>query len=151
MPSTVAGQIADWVRGLAGDGALAKNYPAVANAISGGMDNAMQAFVETYADQAIDAALGDEEAAKTMFSKETFLNALESGLSGGASGALGGAVGTGLAKNTTAAIPAYGGRWNTTPLRQMQNRRPGSSARRWSARWSRGDAGFGSGLALSVA
>ena len=95
---TVAGQIADWVRGLAGDGALAKNYPAVANAISGGMDNAMQAFVETYADQAIDAALGDEEAAKTMFSKETFLNALESGLSGGASGALGGAVGTGLAK-----------------------------------------------------
>ena len=96
--NTVAGQIADWVRGLAGDGALAKNYPAVANAISGGMDNAMQAFVETYADQAIDAALGDEEAAKTMFSKETFLNALESGLSGGASGALGGAVGTGLAK-----------------------------------------------------
>ena len=95
---TVAGQIADWVRGLAGDGALAKNYPAVANAISGGMDNAMQAFVETYADQAIDAALGDEEAAKTMFSKEMFLNALESGLSGGASGALGGAVGTGLAK-----------------------------------------------------
>ena len=95
---TVAGQIADWVRGLAGDGALAQNYPAVANAISGGMDNAMQAFVETYADQAIDAALGDEEAAKTMFSKETFLNALESGLSGGASGALGGAVGTGLAK-----------------------------------------------------
>ena len=95
---TVAGQIADWVRGLAGDGALAKNYPAVANAISGGMDNAMQAFVETYEDQAIDAALGDEEAAKTMFSKETFLNALESGLSGGASGALGGAVGTGLAK-----------------------------------------------------
>ena len=95
---TVAGQIADWVRGLAGDGALAKSYPAVANAISGGMDNAMQAFVETYADQAIDAALGDEEAAKTMFSKETFLNALESGLSGGASGALGGAVGTGLAK-----------------------------------------------------
>ena len=93
---TVAGQIADWVRGLAGDGALAQSYPAVANAISGGMDNAMQAFVETYADQAIDAALGDEEAAKTMFSKETFLNALESGLSGGASGALGGAVGTGL-------------------------------------------------------
>ena len=95
---TVAGQIADWVRGLAGDGALAQSYPAVANAISGGMDNAMQAFVETYADQAIDAALGDEEAAKTMFSKEMFLNALESGLSGGASGALGGAVGTGLAK-----------------------------------------------------
>lgn len=93
---TVAGQIADWVRGLAGDGALAQNYPAVANAISGGMDNAMQAFVETYADKAIDAALGDKEAAQTMFNKDTFLSALESGLSGGASGALGGAVGTGL-------------------------------------------------------
>ena len=93
---TMAGQIADWVRGLAGDGALAQNYPAVANALSGGIDNAMQAFVETYADQAIDAALGDEEAARTMFNKDTFLTALESGLSGGASGALGGAVGTGL-------------------------------------------------------
>ena len=93
---TMAGQIANWVRGLAGDGTLAQNYPAVANAISGGIDNAMQAFVETYADQAIDAALGDEEAARTMFNKDTFLTALESGLSGGASGALGGAVGTGL-------------------------------------------------------
>ncbi len=93
---TMAGQIADWVRGLAGDGTLAQNYPAVANALSGGIDNAMQAFVETYADQAIDAALGDEEAARTMFDKDTFLTALESGLSGGASGALGGAVGTGL-------------------------------------------------------
>ena len=47
---------------------------------------------------AIDAALGDSEAAKNLFSKDTFLTALESGLSGGASGALGGAVGTGLAK-----------------------------------------------------
>ena len=93
---TMAGQIADWVRGLAGDGTLAQNYPAVANALSGGIDNAMQAFVETYADQAIDAALGDEEAARTMLNKDTFLTALESGLSGGASGALGGAVGTGL-------------------------------------------------------
>ena len=93
---TMAGQIADWVRGLAGDGTLAQNYPAVANALSGGIDNAMQAFVETYADQAIDAALGDKEAARTMFDKDTFLTALESGLSGGASGALGGAVGTGL-------------------------------------------------------
>ena len=94
--NTMAGQIADWVRGLAGDGALAQNYPALANALSGGIDNAMQAFVETYADKAIDAALGDEEAAQTMFNKDTFLTALESGLSGGASGALGGAVGTGL-------------------------------------------------------
>ena len=96
---TVAGQIADWVRGLAGDSAFAKQYPAAANAISGGIDNAMQAFVETYADKAIDATLmGDAEAAQTLFDKDTFLTALESGLSGGASGALGGAVGTGLAK-----------------------------------------------------
>ena len=95
---TMAGQIADWVQGLAGSSELAKRYPAVAAAISGGIDNSMQAFAETYADMAIDAALGDSEAAKNLFTKDTFLTALESGLSGGASGALGGAVGTGLAK-----------------------------------------------------
>ena len=93
---TLAGQIADWVQGLAGSSELAKRYPAVAAAISGGIDNSMQAFAETYADMAIDAALGDSEAAKNLFSKDTFLTALESGLSGGASGALGGAVGSGL-------------------------------------------------------
>ena len=93
---TLAGQIADWVQGLAGSSELAKRYPAVAAAISGGIDNSMQAFAETYADMAIDAALGDSEAAKNLFSKDTLLTALESGLSGGASGALGGAVGTGL-------------------------------------------------------
>ena len=90
---TLAGQIADWVQGLAGSSELAQRYPAVAAAISGGIDNSMQAFAETYADMAIDAALGDSEAAKNLFSKDTFLTALESGLSGGASGALGGAVG----------------------------------------------------------
>lgn len=95
---TLAGQIADWVRGLAGSSELAQRYPAVAAAISGGIDNSMQAFAETYSDMAIDAALGDSEAAKNLFTKDTFLTALESGLSGGASGALGGAVGTGLAK-----------------------------------------------------
>ena len=95
---TMAGQIADWVQGLAGNAELAKRYPAVAAAISGGIDNSMQAFAETYADMAIDAALGDSEAAKNLFSKDTFLTALESGLSGGASGALGGAIGSGLAK-----------------------------------------------------
>lgn len=95
---TMAGQIADWVQGLAGSSELAKRYPAVAAAISGGIDNSMQAFAETYADMAIDAALGDSEAAKNLFSKDTFLTALESGLSGGASGALGGAIGSGLAK-----------------------------------------------------
>ena len=93
---TMAGQIADWVQGLAGSSELAKRYPAVAAAISGGIDNSMQAFAETYADMAIDAALGDSEAAKNLFTKDTFLTALESGLSGGASGALGGAIGTRL-------------------------------------------------------
>ena len=94
---TLAGQIADWVRGLGGDSAFKRNYPAVAAALSGGMDNAVQAFVETYADTAIDAVLGgDEEAAEALLKPETFVTALQSGLTGGASGALGGAVGTGL-------------------------------------------------------
>ena len=96
--NTVAGAVADKIRALAGDSAFAEAHPAVANAISGGIDNAMQAFVETYADKAIDAALGDEEAAQTMFTTDTLVQALESGLTGGASGALGGAVGTGLSK-----------------------------------------------------
>ena len=111
---TLAGQIADWVQGLAGSSELAKRYPAVAAAISGGIDNSMQAFAETYADMAIDAALGDSEAAKNLFSKDTFLTALESGLSGGASGALGGAVGSGLhsmseALDRATATPAASG------------------------------------------
>lgn len=96
--NSVAGAVADKIRALAGDSAFAAAHPAVANAISGGADNAMQAFVETYADKAIDAVMGDQEAAKTLFNKDTFLTALEAGLSGGASGALGGAVGTGLSK-----------------------------------------------------
>lgn len=94
---TLAGQIADWVRGLGGDSAFKQNYPAVAAALSGGVDNAVQAFVETYADTAIDAVLGgDTEAAEALLKPETFVTALQSGLTGGASGALGGAVGTGL-------------------------------------------------------
>ena len=95
---TVAGQIADWVQGLVGDAPFAKAHPTVAAALSGGIDNAAQAFIETYADKAIDAALGDSEAAQTMFNKDTFISALEAGLTGGASGALGGAVGTGLSR-----------------------------------------------------
>ena len=95
---TVAGTIADWVRRQVGNQAFREAYPAIANAISGGADNAMQAFVETYADKAIDAVMGDQEAAKTLFNKDTFLTALEAGLTGGASGALGGAVGTGLSR-----------------------------------------------------
>ena len=95
---TVAGQIADWVQGLVGDAPFAKAHPTVAAALSGGIDNAAQAFIETYADKAIDAALGDSEAAQTMFTTDTLVQALEAGLTGGASGALGGAVGTGLSK-----------------------------------------------------
>ena len=116
---TLAGQIADWVRGLGGDSAFKQNYPAVAAAVSGGLDNAVQAFVETYADTAIDAVLGgDTEAAEALLKPETFVTALQSGLTGGASGALGGAVGTGLgamskrldnkASGTDAAAPVQG-------------------------------------------
>ena len=106
---TLAGKLADAVRSVAADGRLAQQYPAIANTISGGVDNAMQAFVETYADKAIDAALGDSDAAESMFTAETFLNAVESGLTGGASGALGGAVGTGLGKMSAALNAATGG------------------------------------------
>lgn len=96
--NSVAGAVADKIRALAGDSAFAAAHPEVANAISGGIDNAVQAFVETYADKAIDAALGDSEAAQTMFTTDTLVQALEAGLTGGASGALGGAVGTGLSR-----------------------------------------------------
>ena len=95
---TLAGKLADVVRSVADNGTLAQQYPTIANTISGGVDNAMQAFVETYADMAIDAALGDADAAQNLYKPETFLQALESGLTGGASGALGGAVGTQLGK-----------------------------------------------------
>lgn len=105
---TLAGKLADMVRSVADNGVLAQQYPTVANAVSGGIDNAMQAFVETYADKAIDAALGDEQAAEEMFSRDTFLQALESGLSGGASGALGGAVGTQLGRMSAALETADG-------------------------------------------
>lgn len=104
---TLAGKLADVVRSVADNGVLAQQYPTVANAVSGGIDNAMQAFVETYADKAIDAALGDEQAAQELFNRDTFLTALESGLTGGASGALGGAVGTQLGR-MSAALEAEG-------------------------------------------
>lgn len=105
---TLAGKLADVVRSVADNGVLAQQYPTVANAVSGGIDNAMQAFVETYADKAIDAALGDAQAAEEMFSRDTFLQALESGLSSGASGALGGAVGTQLGRMSAALETADG-------------------------------------------
>lgn len=93
---TLAGQIAAKIQSLVGDAPFANAHPTVAAALSGGIDNAMQAFVESYADQAIDAAMGDTEAAKQMLTQENFLSALESGLSGGVSGAMGGAAGTGV-------------------------------------------------------
>ena len=105
---TLAGKLADMVRNVADNGVLAQQYPTVANAVSGGIDNAMQAFVETYADKAIDAALGDEQAAQELFNRDTFLTALESGLTGGASGALGGAVGTQLGRMSAALETADG-------------------------------------------
>lgn len=126
---TMAGQIADWVQGLAGSSELAKRYPAVAAAISGGIDNSMQAFAETYADMAIDAALGDSEAAKNLFTKDTFLTALESGLSGGASGALGGAVGSGL-RSMSEALDREAERYDRTD----RMKRAAARQREWEAR-----------------
>ena len=94
---TLAGQLADWVRKAVDNPNLTGGSRLLANTLSGGADNAMQAFVETYADTAIDAVLGgDQEAADALLKPETFWQAVQSGLTGGASGALGGAVGTGL-------------------------------------------------------
>ena len=126
---TLAGQIADWVQGLAGSSELAKRYPAVAAAISGGIDNSMQAFAETYADMAIDAALGDSEAAKNLFTKDTFLTALESGLSGGASGALGGVIGTGL-RGMSEALDREAERYDRTD----RMKRAAAQQKEWEAR-----------------
>lgn len=93
---TVAGKLADLVRSSKLMNKLGSSQVAK-NTISGGVDNAVQAFVETYADKIIDAALGgDQQAADELLQSDTFLQALQSGLTGGASGALGGAVGTGL-------------------------------------------------------
>lgn len=93
---TVAGKLADLVRSSKLVSGLG-NSQLAANTISGGVDNAAQAFVETYADKIIDATLGgDQQAADELLQSDTFLQALQSGLTGGASGALGGAVGTGL-------------------------------------------------------
>ena len=93
---TVAGKLADLVRSSKLVSGLG-NSQLAANTISGGVDNAVQAFVETYADKIIDATLGgDQQAANELLQSDTFLQALQSGLTGGASGALGGAVGTGL-------------------------------------------------------
>lgn len=93
---TVAGKLADLVRSSKLMNKLGSSQVAK-NTISGGVDNAVQAFVETYADKIIDATLGgDQQAADELLQTDTFLQALQAGATGGASGALGGAVGTGL-------------------------------------------------------
>lgn len=93
---TVAGKLADLVRSSKLVSGLG-NSQLAANTISGGVDNAVQAFVETYADKIIDATLGgDQQTADELLQSDTFWQALQSGLTGGASGALGSAVGTGL-------------------------------------------------------
>lgn len=93
---TVAGKLADLVRSSKLMNKLGSSRVAK-NTISGGVDNAVQAFVETYADKIIDATLGgDQQAADELLQTDTFLQALQAGATGGASGALGGAVGTGL-------------------------------------------------------
>ena len=84
---TVAGKLADLVRSSKLVSGLG-NSQLAANTISGGVDNAVQAFVETYADKIIDATLGgDQQAADELLQSDTFLQALQSGLTGGASGA----------------------------------------------------------------
>lgn len=105
---TVAGKLADLVRSSKLVSGLG-NSQLAANTISGGVDNAVQAFVETYADKIIDATLGgDQQAADELLQSDTFLQALQSGLTGGASGALGGAVGTGLGRMSAALETADG-------------------------------------------
>ena len=86
---TVAGKLADLVRSSKLMNKLGSSQVAK-NTISGGVDNAMQAFVETYADKIIDATLGgDQQAADELLQTDTFLQALQAGATGGASGALG--------------------------------------------------------------
>lgn len=105
---TVAGKLADLVRSSKLVSGLG-NSQLAANTISGGVDNAVQAFVETYADKIIDATLGgDQQTADELLQSDTFWQALQSGLTGGASGALGGAVGTQLGRMSAALETADG-------------------------------------------
>lgn len=105
---TVAGKLADLVRSSKLMNKLGSSQVAK-NTISGGVDNAVQAFVETYADKIIDATLGgDQQAADELLQSDTFLQALQAGATGGASGALGGAVGTQLGRMSAALETADG-------------------------------------------
>lgn len=117
---TVAGKLADLVRSSKLMNKLG-NSQVAKNTISGGVDNAMQAFVETYADKIIDATLGgDQQAADELLQSDTFLQALQSGLTGGASGALGGAVGTGLGAMSRT-LDARAGTETAAPVQQTDN------------------------------
>lgn len=117
---TVAGKLADLVRSSKLVSGLG-NSQLAANTISGGVDNAVQAFVETYADKIIDATLGgDQQAADELLQSDTFLQALQSGLTGGASGALGGAVGTGLGAMSRT-LDARAGTETAAPVQQTDN------------------------------
>lgn len=57
---TLAGQIADWVQGLAGSSELAQRYPAVAAAISGGIDNSIQVGQNVYEADVLTAIKTDQ-------------------------------------------------------------------------------------------
>lgn len=75
----------------------------------------VQAFVETYADKIIDATLGgDQQAADELLQSDTFLQALQSGLTGGASGAPGRCRGHGAGRHEPdAGCPGRG--WKRLP------------------------------------
>ena len=124
---TVAGKLADLVRSSKLVNKLGSSQVAK-NTISGGVDNAVQAFVETYADKIIDATLGgDQQAADELLQTDTFLQALQAGATGGASGALGGAVGTGLGK-MNAELDARAGTETAAPVRTDTESRAADAA-----------------------
>mgnify|MGYP004652100701 CR=1 FL=1 len=124
---TVAGKLADLVRSSKLMNKLGSSQVAK-NTISGGVDNAVQAFVETYADKIIDAALGgDQQAADELLQTDTFLQALQAGATGGASGALGGAVGTGLGAMSRT-LDARAGTETAAPVRTDTESRAADAA-----------------------
>lgn len=124
---TVAGKLADLVRSSKLMNKLGSSRVAK-NTISGGVDNAVQAFVETYADKIIDAALGgDQQAADELLQTDTFLRALQAGATGGASGALGGAVGTGLGAMSRT-LDARAGTETAAPVRTDTESRAADAA-----------------------
>ena len=124
---TVAAKLADLVRSSKLMNKLGSSQVAK-NTISGGVDNAVQAFVETYADKIIDAALGgDQQAADELLQTDTFLQALQAGATGGASGALGGAVGTGLGAMSRT-LDARAGTETAAPVRTDTESRAADAA-----------------------